>query len=171
MTVRDASVEFETLTLGYEPEADRLVCRIEWHRGARVLMLTRRLTRRLIAALARRLESAAGDEVTFAHLAAVAEARGGASGRASGTGTRMPDGSVLVTTVRITPGRERLHVTFVDAARQGYRIAMTRAAAHRLLDTLYRKSVAGDWDLDGEVPWLDRASRAAACGGSGLVAH
>jgi hypothetical protein len=160
-----------TLRMGYLDNDDRLLLDLVSAEGTLTLLLTRRLTRRMIAGMAQMLSEAGKamervpashrtDMLIWEHLSAQqpAEAGGGESSPLQ----RRPGPWPLLLQIDITPhaGGYRLRYTATDG--QVADLDVTRGELHRLLATMRQLARHAEWDLDAEVDWLAEADSPAA---------
>ena len=161
-------------TLLFTESEDRLFLLAFDANGAQVgLMLTRRLTARLINGLANLLErsnvaaSTAPEElksdiVLMEHQGALAETKtlASSSGSQQQTNTLAGTGSTkvtqrLVTTVNIKTNPKDFHIVLQAPDGVPVATAMNRFDLHRFVELLKRQAETAGWNLQIDAAWLD----------------
>lgn len=160
-------IELDGLAIVYDPAADRLRLKARWPGGARDLMLTRRLTAELLRVLADRIEAQSAGNIVFDHieLARPPKARPRAA-----TDQPAADGERRIDQIVASPRRQGVVLTLQDTVGDRYRLGLTRASAHRTLDTLLRRSRHAAWRVDAR-DWLVNAADAVGRDQLGLARH
>jgi hypothetical protein len=162
------------LSFSYSEEEDRLVLLVDSRGGQRVsILVTRRLTMRLLNALASLLERSSptarqapsplrGDVVLLEHQGAVqAGARQTVAAVASPPPAAVPEpppqlllAPTLLTAVDISTKPSHFSLTFRDARLTLATCDVTRAALHRVVQGLLTKVGEADWNIRVDATWL-----------------
>jgi len=162
----EAAAPAASVSFGYDRTEDRIVgVFAQGETGAKVL-LTRRLVRNLIGALAKLLDkssSLAGrapaamraEVVDMEHRGAVAQIAhaAGFPPQAAAVAARPAPG-MLVTRVDVKPQPGGYLLVLLDAAGRDVTVQMQWDDLHRLVGALNQQAAAAQWDLAGGVPWL-----------------
>ena len=161
------------LSFGYHEIEDRLVMIVADRGGeAKSLLLTRRLTGRIVNALAHVLEKSSpearnahsglrDDIVLLEHHDALHSQKAGASGSASDKGQSKSKPSIgsgpaqLVHRGRITTRPDGFTFTLMGAKQTLAAMKLSRKDLHRVLETIRRFADQADWDIKIDANWLD----------------
>lgn len=167
-----------SLSFTYDPRADRILLAVTLASGdeqrRRLLLMTRRLTGRLVDGLAQLLEKTSpvaaqapadvrDDIILFEHQDAVGSGADEQPGAGQGAARPLPPGStsnagaaaVLLDTVDVTVKPTRFDLTF-KAGQDALSISVSRAELHRLVEVLSRQAAHAAWNLAPETAWLSR---------------
>jgi hypothetical protein len=163
-----------SISVLYHAAEDRLACVATAADNSQLaLMVTRRLTTRLVNGFAHLLERtslaaqeaperARGDIVMFEHQGAIASGAQAApaaeslpsQGISKGTETtRLP--SMLMDAIDIKIRPKLFILSLKSGGKAVAQMQVTRADLHRLLALLRRKCDEADWDIKNETSWLD----------------
>lgn len=171
MTESIAAFHAVRLTLLFLESEDRLLLLAANGNGAQEgLVLTRRLTARLINGLAALLERSnvaastapedlKNDIVLMEHQGALAGTEA-ASSETAGKAAVMPENSMaripqrLVNTVNIKTNPADFHIVLQAPGGVPVATAMNRLDLHRLVELLKRKSETAGWNLQIDAAWL-----------------
>lgn len=174
-----------TLTVGYDETEDRLLMTCRAAGGEAVtLLLTRRITRRLLAGFAGVLARSSptlgrtpaelrAEVIVLEHLGALAGAgavlpEAGPPGPEAGPAADGGRPAIkLVTKVDLQTLPDRFLLVFHDAESALVRLAARRPEFHRLLSLLDRHAAAAEWSIRGDAGWLGQTEavmRAATAG-------
>lgn len=169
-----------SLSFTYDPRADRILLTVMVGSGEeqrrRLLLMTRRLTGRLVDGLAQLLEKTSpvaaqapaevrDDIILFEHQDAVTSGGddqpggGREAARTLSPGTNPNAGAnaaaALLDTVDVTVKPTRFDLTF-KAGQDTLSISVGRAELHRLVEVLSRQAAHAAWNLAPETAWLSR---------------
>jgi len=167
-----------SLAFRYGEKEDRLFLAAGREDETRSLVLTRRMTSRLVNGLARLLERSSAvvgkapvemqdDIILLEHQKAIQavmkseRARGpekepdGASGHASSAPLAVDLRAHLVTGASITTRPQDFVIVFNGQAGALIQLQVTRSELHRVLEVLSRRAEAVGWNLKIDAAWLD----------------
>ena len=158
-----------TVKLSFLESEDRLILDLGMAATTETVLLTRRLTRRLITGVARILARQGSlpahvpachktEMLVWEHLSARQPARSDdADAFPVQSGPRPPPPCPLLSRLDIQIRGEGFHLCFENRAGGSRALIMSRGELHRLLASLRQLARLAAWDLDGEVDWLQEA--------------
>jgi len=161
-----------TVHVRFDAVQDRLVLLCETTAGDTLtLLLTRRITRRLLRAaaetLARSSKTAARSPVGFRTQVMAMEHLGALAGPKPSTApppkadTPPVESGSLVDRVEIRPKSEQFDLWLCAGSVPLVRVPARRAELHRLLAALDRCATQAEWDIHTETGWLDQIDAVA----------
>jgi len=163
-----------SLACGYDPGEDRLVLAVTANGATRSIQLTRRLTSKLIDALAHMLEKSNAvadrvpaemrdDVILLEHIQALgaksaARKQNAGAGQASdGTAAGAPARNRvahLAVKMTIAPKPPGFHLVVFGRSGALLQAGMSRGDLHRFLELFKRRAEAAGWNLVMESSWL-----------------
>jgi hypothetical protein len=168
-------METTSISISYSEGDDRLFLDATGVQGAGRLILTRRITRRLLSAFVKLLEKSSvaltrapadmrTEVIALEHLSAMQqpqEARGPAQ---SGSALPKAFDPMVVAKVDVQTLPRAFRLVFHSAQEPVASLTLNRQKFHRLLAALDRFATAAEWNIRDGAEWLD-ATTANAGGG------
>lgn len=162
-----------TIRMGFLEQDDRLLVDFVYPASTVTVLITRRITRRIIQGLAHILATSNAamarvpaphktEMLIWEHLSSLHPANSGQSGGGPGGSPpeqphRPPAPWPLLLRLDLTPQNAAFALRFEAADGAVATIDMNRGELHRLLASLRQLARHGGWDLDAEVGWLVEA--------------
>jgi len=158
----------KTLRMGFLNVDDRLLIDFVQAERTETMLVTRRILRRIIIAIADLLARSSpvvarvpashkSEMLAWEHLSALQpEGQGGAGGE-EGAVQRPAQPWNLLAKLDINTQPNSFSLRFEDVTGRLVTIAMNRAELHRLLANLRQLARHAEWDIDSEVGWLVEA--------------
>lgn len=156
-----------TIRMGFLDSEDRLLVDFIFPEKSVTLLITRRITRRIIQGLAQILGSSNSklarvpeqhktEMLIWEHLSATQPGSGGGDKNADAP-DRVPGPWPLLARLDIVQRTDGFHLRFEAYNGSVALLLMTREAIHRLVASLRQLARHAQWDLDSEVAWLAEA--------------
>jgi hypothetical protein len=169
-------IEARSLQFRYDEVEDRLFLDCFGDESARTLLLTRRITRRLLHVFANALANsspvlqrvpieARQEVIALEHFSSLAAAAPPSASGPAAPAEPLPNlGQDLVwkVDIQIEPVLFRLVLHSPDAPLAS--LALTRGDFHKLLAVLDHWAVDAEWNIRGDAGWLNGAQEAAISG-------
>lgn len=159
----------KTLRMGFLNVDDRLLIDFVHADRTETMLVTRRILRRIIIAIADVLARSSpvvarvpashkSEMLAWEHLSALQpEGEAGGGAQESAPQRRPAPPWNLLTKLDINTQPNNFHLRFEDGAGMLVAMAMNRAELHRLLANLRQLARHAEWDIDSEVGWLVEA--------------
>lgn len=159
----------KTLRMGFLNVDDRLLIDFVHDDHTETMLVTRRILRRMIIAIADVLARSSpvvarvpashkSEMLAWEHLSALQpEGEGGAMGEEAAPQQRPTQPWHLLTKLDINTQPNNFHLRFEDGTGRPVAMSMSRAELHRLLANLRQLARHAEWDIDSEVGWLVEA--------------
>jgi hypothetical protein len=159
----------KTLRMGFLNVDDRLLIDFVHADRVETMLVTRRILRRIIIAMADVLARSSpvvarvpashkSEMLAWEHLSALQpEGEGEAGGEQPAQQQRPPQPWHLLAKLDINTQPNIFHLRFEDDTGMLVTMAMNRAELHRLLANLRQLARHAEWDIDSEVGWLVEA--------------
>ncbi|MDP1630813.1 MAG: hypothetical protein Q8L66_05275 [Caulobacter sp.] len=151
--------EISKFSLLYDAREDRLIVDTEDAEGGTTrLWLTQRLCRGLVGALVPMLEKATASHMPPQAEEAVQSWEQAAAmqdfGKTPGVKVQADATAGLVHTVHISPGEDRIVLTFVLVGEETRAIGVTHQALRQTLSVMHNLYVAAGWPREGWPDWI-----------------
>ncbi len=158
-----------TIRMGFLEQDDRLLVDFVYPASTITVLVTRRITRRMIQGLAQILATSNAamarvpaphktEMLIWEHLSSLHPASGGGEGGGPPEQPHRPPAPwPLLLRLDITPMSTAFTLRFESMDGAVASIDMNRGELHRLLASLRQLARHGGWDLDAEVGWLVEA--------------
>ncbi len=168
-------MKVKSLTFAYDETEDRILLGCSNDSQSRRLLLTRRITRRLLSAFANVLKTSSRavkqapadlrrEVIVLEHLASLSAEQPAAGGTVgAGDPAALADlGQALVWKVDVAVEPVLFTLSFHSTTAPLAALSLNRADFHKVLAALDHCALVAEWDVHAEAGWLGEAENVAA---------
>lgn len=159
-------METKSISISYDEADDRLFLDASDANGSGRLILTRRITRRLLSAFVTLLEKSSvalkkapadlrTEVIALEHLSAVSQAQDVNRSAIPGQSLRKAFDPVVIAKVDVQMRPRAFRLVFHSAREPVASLTLSRQKFHRLLAALDQFAAAAEWNIRDGAEWLD----------------
>ena len=158
-------IKATSLSISYSETEDRIVVDASDGQNTTRLILTRRITRRLLSAFAQLLERSSlamkrapadmrSEVIALEHLSAVAQARQPAAGVPAKAARPPTSSPVVIAKVDVEVTQRTFRAVFHSTQEPIASLTLSRPKFHHLLATLDRFAASAEWNIRDGAEWF-----------------